>query len=135
MLFAFLALFLNTGVGGGAATVGTSATPLFDGFKAVFGEGTAASVLATIGLVGLIASFFTIIYAYGRNTYSLSRAGYFPQSLSITHPTRHTPYVALIAGAVVGYGLALLIYFLGQSQNALRARSSGRCCTWPSSVR
>ena len=75
VLFAVLTLFLNTGVGGGAATIGTSATPLFDGFKAVFGEGTAASVLALIGLIGLIASFFTIIYAYGRNTYSLSRAG------------------------------------------------------------
>ena len=57
-----------------------------------------------IALTGLIASFFTIIYAYGRNSYSLSRAGYFPQSLSITHPTRHTPYVALIAGGVDRYG-------------------------------
>ena len=92
VVFAVLILFLNTGVGGGAAEIGTSATPLFDGFKAVFGEGTAASVLALIGLIGLIASFFTIIYAYGRNTYSLSRAGYFPQtSRSPTRPeTRHT---------------------------------------------
>ena len=118
-------LFLNTGVGGGAAEIGTSATPLFDGFKAVFGEGTGASLLAMIGLIGLIASFFTIIYAYGRNTYSLSRAGYFPQSLSITHPTRHTPYVALIAGAVIGYALALVIYFAGQSENALAGKIVG----------
>ena len=124
-MFAVLILFLNTGVGGGAAEIGTSATPLFDGFKAVFGEGTAASVLALIGLIGLIASFFTIIYAYGRNTYSLSRAGYFPQSLSITHPTRNTPYVALIAGAVVGYILALVIYFLGQSENVLAGKIVG----------
>ena len=125
VVFAVLILFLNTGVGGGAAEIGTSATPLFDGFKAVFGEGTAASVLALIGLIGLIASFFTIIYAYGRNTYSLSRAGYFPQSLSITHPTRNTPYVALIAGAVVGYILALVIYFLGQSENVLAGKIVG----------
>jgi len=41
-------------------------------------------------LVGLIASFFTIIYAYGRNTYSLSRAGYFPKWLSLTHGKRKT---------------------------------------------
>ena len=80
---------------------------------------------ALIGLIGLIASFFTIIYAYGRNTYSLSRAGYFPKSLSITHPTRNTPYVALIAGAVVGYVLALVIYFLGQSENALAGKIVG----------
>ena len=118
-------LLLNTGVDGGAAAIGTSATPLFDGFKAVFGEGTAAELLALIGLTGLIASFFTIIYAYGRNTYSLSRAGYFPKWLSITHPTRNTPHIALIAGAVVGYALAVLIYELGQSEGALAGKIVG----------
>jgi ethanolamine permease len=105
-----LTLVLNTGVGGGAAAIGTSATPLFDGFKGVFGEGTAAELLALIGLAGLVASFFTIIYAYGRNTYSLSRAGYFPKWLSVTHGTRNTPHVALIGGAIVGYVLAVVIY-------------------------
>jgi ethanolamine permease len=125
VVFAVLTLFLNTGVGPGAAEIGTSATPFFDGFKAVFGEGTGASILGLLALIGLIASFFTIIYAYGRNTYSLSRAGYFPQSLSITHPTRHTPYVALIAGAVIGYALSLVIYFAGQSQNAIAGKIVG----------
>src|SRR6266851_5527575 len=120
-----LTFVLNTAIGGGSAALGTSATPLFDGFKAIFGNGTGAAFLALIGLGGLIASFFTIIYAYGRNTYSLSRAGYFPKSLSITHPTRNTPYVALIAGAVIGYILALVIYFLGQSQNALAGKIVG----------
>jgi ethanolamine permease len=125
VLFAAGTLFLNTGVGGGAKDIGTSATPLFDGFKAVFGDGTGATLLALIGLIGLIASFFTIIYAYGRNTYSLSRAGYFPQALSITHPTRNTPHVALIVGGVVGYGLALLIYFVGQSEGQLAGKIVG----------
>jgi ethanolamine permease len=91
----------------------------------VFGEGTAAELLALIGLTGLIASFFTIIYAYGRNTYSLSRAGYFPKWLSVTHGTRNTPHVALIAGAVVGYALAVLIYELGQSEGALAGKIVG----------
>jgi ethanolamine permease len=118
-------LFLNTGVGGGAETIGVSATPLFDGFVAVFGEGTSAELLGLIGLFGLIASFFTIIYAYGRNTFSLSRAGYFPQFLSITHGERRTPHVALIAGAIVGYALAVLIYELGQSEGELAGRIVG----------
>jgi ethanolamine permease len=122
---AVLTLILNTGVGGGAATLGTSATPLFDGLKGVFGDGTAAELLALIGLAGLIASFFTIIYAYGRNTYSLSRAGYFPKWLSVTHPKRNTPHVALIAGAVVGYALAVLIYQLGKSSGALAGKIVG----------
>ena len=69
-------------------------------------------MLALFGLIGLIASFFTIIYAYGRNTYSLSRAGYFPKWLSITHGERQTPHVALIAGAVAGYLVALLVWYL-----------------------
>jgi ethanolamine permease len=120
-----LTLFLNTGVDGGAANIGVSATPLFDGFKGVFGEGTAAELLALIGLVGLIASFFTIIYAYGRNTYSLSRAGYFPKWLSVTHGKRNTPQRALIAGAVVGYALAVLIYQLGKSSGQLAGQIVG----------
>jgi ethanolamine permease len=111
-----LTLFLNTGVVG-ATPLGDSATPLFDGFTAIFGAGTSAELLGLLGLTGLIASFFTIIYAYGRNTYSLSRAGYFPKFLSITDPKRKTPHVALIAGAVVGYLLSLLIYELGKSES------------------
>ena len=120
-----LTLFLNTGVDGGARDIGVSATPLFDGLKGVFGEGTSAELLALIGLAGLIASFFTIIYAYGRNTYSLSRAGYFPKWLSLTHPTRKTPHVALIAGAIVGYALSVLIYQLGKSEGQLAGQIVG----------
>jgi ethanolamine permease len=120
-----LTLFLNTGVDGGARVIGVSATPLFDGFKGIFGEGTSAELLALIGWFGLLASFFTIIYAYGRNTFSLSRAGYFPKVLSLTHPTRKTPHVALIAGGVVGYALAVLIYELGKSEGRFAGQIVG----------
>ncbi len=78
-----------------------------------------------IGLGGLIASFFTIIYAYGRNTYSLSRAGYFPHFLSITHPTLKTPHIALIAGGVVGLALACLITYLGTQSGLLAGQVVG----------
>ncbi len=108
-----LTLFLNAGISPGAAAVGESAEPLFLAFKTIFGDGVGASLLALVAVAGLIASFHTIIYAYGRNIYSLSRAGYFPQWLSVTHDTHKTPYVALIAGAVVGYVVALLIEFGG----------------------
>src|SRR5947208_16913747 len=101
VIYGALIFILNPAIGGGSKDLGNSATPLFDGFKAVFGSGTGAALLALIGLVGLIASFFTIIYAYGRNTYSLSRAVYFPPFLSVTHPTLKTPDISLIAGGVV----------------------------------
>jgi ethanolamine permease len=108
---AILTLFLNSGIEPGAAAVGTSNEPLFLGFKTIFGEGMGASLLALIAVAGLVASFHAIIYAYGRNIYSLSRAGYIPKWMSYTHSTRKTPHVALIVGAAVGYVVALLIEF------------------------
>jgi len=105
----FLILFLNTGIEPGAQGIGESGEPLLDGFKTIFGEGTSASLLGLAAVAGLVASFHTIIYAYGRNIYSLSRAGYYPHFLSRTHGTRQTPYIALTLGAVIGFGLALLL--------------------------
>ena len=111
ILASILTLILNAGIAPGSAVVGQSDEPLFLGFKTIFGDGVGASALALVAVAGLIASFHTIIYAYGRNIYSLSRAGYFPQWLSITHATRKTPHVALIAGAVIGYLIALILEF------------------------
>jgi ethanolamine permease len=120
--FGFLTLFLNTGVDGGAKDIGVSGAPLFDGFKGVFGAGTAAALLALIGVIGLVASFHTIIYAYGRNTFSLSRAGYYPKWLSVTHGQRRTPHVALIVGAVVGYVLAIIVWYFSRQSGDLAAK-------------
>jgi ethanolamine permease len=117
-----LIFLLNSGVGGGAGEIGISGTPLFDGFIGIFGEGFAAEILALFGLIGLIASFFTIIYAYGRHTFSLSRAGYFPKFLSVTHGQRQTPHVALIAGAVAGYLVALLVWYLSRQGGTAAAQ-------------
>ncbi len=110
---AFLTLFLNAGIAPGALELSTSDEPLFDGFKTIFGAGMGARALALIAVAGLVASFHTIIYAYGRQIYSLSRAGYFPRFLSTTHGSRQTPHVALIAGGGLGFIVALVIHFSG----------------------
>jgi ethanolamine permease len=106
----FLVLFLNTGVTG-AEEIRLSGEPLLDGFRVIFGEGgeNTANILGLAAVAGIIASFHTIIFAYGRNIFSLSRAGYYPHFLSITHGKRQTPYVALIAGGILGFGLAFLV--------------------------
>jgi ethanolamine permease len=106
---AFLVLFLNTGIKPGASGIADSGEPLLDGLKTIFGSGTSASLLGLVAVAGLVASFHTIIYAYGRNIYSLSRAGYYPHFLSITHGKRQTPYVALVLGGVIGYALTVLL--------------------------
>jgi len=108
-----LVTFLNMGIGGGAAYYGSQTEePLLDGLKDTLGV-TSGKALGLVAVAGLIASFHAIIYAYGRNIYSLSRAGYFPTWMSLTHGERKTPHVALIWGAVIGYGVLLILHFAG----------------------
>ncbi|MEX0983995.1 MAG: amino acid permease [Actinomycetota bacterium] len=116
LIASILTLFINSGLPGGASLFGGSAFPLLDGLKGIFGEGDVVALLGLLFMIGLIASFFTIIYAYGRNTYSLSRAGYFPKWLSVTHGSRKTPHVALIAGAVVGYAVAVGVFIMQEQE-------------------
>lgn len=110
---AFLTLFFSSAIAPGAAALGTSGEPLFLGFRTIFGAGIGTRLLAAAAVAGLVASFHSIVYAYGRQLYSLSRAGYFPRWLSVTHATRRAPHRALIAGGVLGYGVALVIHTLG----------------------
>ncbi len=112
---AVLVLFLNSGISPGAKHIGNSSEPLLDGLKTIFGSGTSASILGLIAVAGLVASFHTIIYAYGRNIFSLSRAGYYPHPFSVTHGKRQTPWVALLLGAVVGWIAAYVIYKKGNT--------------------
>lgn len=109
---AFLTLILNTGIAPGAAALSTSDEPLFEGLRTIFGDGLGTRLLALVAVAGLVASFHTIIYAYGRQIFSLSRAGYFPRALSVTG-RRGTPHRALIVGAVLGFAVALTIHRLG----------------------
>ena len=105
---AAIVFFLNPAVTG-SAKLGDSDEPLLDGFRAFLPSGW-ASVLSAFALIGLLASLQGIMYAYGRNLYSLSRAGYYPKVLSLTG-SRQTPYVALIAGAVIGFVALLIIEY------------------------
>ena len=113
LIAAVLTLLLNSGIAPGAAAVGKSGDPLFLAFETIFGGGIGAVVLSLVAVAGLVASFHTIIYAYGRNIYSLARAGYLPRGLSLTLRGRQTPHLALVAGAVIGYAIALLLAFGG----------------------
>ncbi|HEY0918284.1 amino acid permease, partial [Devosia sp.] len=43
--------------------------------------------------------------------FSLSRAGYFPTILSLTHGTHKTPCVAMLGGATLGLAVMLVLWF------------------------
>jgi ethanolamine permease len=95
----------------GAFALGTSSEPILDGFRAIFGHNATAGALAVAAVIGLVASFHAIIFASGRQIYSLSRAGYFPHFLSVTHGEHKTPNIALITGAAVGLSVMLVVWF------------------------
>jgi len=102
----------------GATTLGESGEPLLDGFRAIMPDGDLAAVLSAFALIGLLASTQGIMYAYGRNVYSLSRAGYYPKVLSLTG-ARKTPWVALLAGAGVGIAALLLVDYGGSAAGGI----------------
>ena len=117
MMSALLTVFLNAGVGStapgqmqGAQSLAKSSEPLLDGFRVVWG-GVAAKTLAFLAVIGLIASFHTIIYAFGRQIYSLSRAGYYLGVLSLTS-RRKVPHMALYAGSALGLATMLTVWFV-----------------------
>jgi ethanolamine permease len=114
---ATLVMLLNASIGGnedgqlrGAFSLATSSEPILDGFRTLYGSGT-AKLLALSAVIGLIASFHTIIFAYGRQIYSLSRAGYYPRFMSLTHGVRKTPYVGLLTGTVIGLVVLFGVWF------------------------
>jgi len=113
IICSFLTVYASAAIPPGASAVGASQEPLFLGFESTFGS--SAKLLGVIACTGLIASFHGIIYAYGRQIYSLSRAGYFPRWLSQTHSRHQTPVRALVAGSVLGYAAAFAIYVSGQN--------------------
>lgn len=92
----------------GASSAGVSDNPLPEAVRSIYANN---SVLATFvnwaGLAGLVASFFSIIFAYSRQLFALSRAGYLPRFLSLTG-SKKTPYLALIVPGTIGFSLAVV---------------------------
>lgn len=105
LVFAALMLLLGPGAAGSSA-IQESDNPLPEAIRTAFGGDTwLAQFVNYVGLAGLVASFFSIIYAYSRMLFALSRAGYLPRALSVTG-RRKTPYLALIVPATIGFILA-----------------------------
>jgi ethanolamine permease len=111
MLFLLVtaALILFTAPGGaGSATILDSDNPLPLALREAYGGNTfLADFVNYVGLAGLVASFFSIIFAYSRQLFALSRAGYLPRWMSRTG-SRKTPYLALVVPGLIGFLLAAI---------------------------
>jgi ethanolamine permease len=101
-----LVLFLAPGAAG-VDRIQDHGAPLVAALQANYGsQSRLATFVNFVGLSGLIASFFAIIYAYSRQVFALSRAGYLPRFLSITGH-RKVPSLALIVPGLMGFLLSL----------------------------
>ena len=109
VVLCILTFISSVGVAGWEAVVysepGASASdsPLPLALARIFGQGHFLYTLVTsIGLFGLIASFHGIILAAGRATFEFGRVGYGPKALGEIHQRFKTPAKALVFNTLIG---------------------------------
>ena len=96
----FFTLFVTAGLGGGLGELADY--PLPQALESVYGEGSfIPTIVAIIGLFGVIASLHGIIIGYSRQTFALAREGYLPRFLSRLN-SRGVPAWGLIFPGAIG---------------------------------
>lgn len=91
----------------GATGIGSllnSDSPLIDAMRAPGSNlpTLPRTIVNLCGLIALAASFFSIMYAFSRQIFSLSRAGYLPAFLARTN-RRHSPWLALLLPGALAF--------------------------------
>jgi len=98
-----LGVMLFAGAAGDWTKLANINDPLPQAMKIVVGGRSGwLHMLVWLGLFGLVASFHGIILGYSRQIFALARAGYLPRFLAGVHPRFKTPWLAILAGGVVG---------------------------------
>ena len=109
LLVCMLALLSVAPAVGGSAALGVAGSPLVDALQAIHGGRAlrlATAVVNIAGLIGLVASFFAAMFAYSRQVFALSRAGYLPTVLAITN-RRRAPWLAITVPGAVAFAMCL----------------------------
>jgi ethanolamine permease len=108
---AFLIVAINPAIPGtGSFALSTSGEPVLDGIRALWGD-SGALLLGAVALSGLAASFHAILFGLGRQIFSFAESGFFPACFSHVHGKYRTPHVALLAGALTGLAIMLVLWF------------------------
>ena len=103
LLVLAIGVMLFAGASGDWTKLSNINDPLPQAMKFIVGAKSGwLHMLVVLGLFGLIASFHGIIIGYSRQIFALARAGFLPRVLARVHPRFKTPYIAIIAGGVVG---------------------------------
>ncbi|MGW2017380.1 ethanolamine permease [Streptomyces sp. NPDC001927] len=104
VLLAVITFVAATGARGSAA-IQEAGNPLVVALQGDGDPTTLSRFVNYAGLAGLVASFFSLIYAGSRQLFALSRAGYLPRFLSLTS-RRKSPYLGLLIPGGIGFALA-----------------------------
>ncbi len=105
LLLLALVTFVTATGARGAAAIADVGDPLVRALQPHGEPTTASRIVNYAGLAGLVASFFSLIYAGSRQLFALSRAGYLPRVLSLTN-RRKVPYLGLVVPGALGFTLA-----------------------------
>jgi ethanolamine permease len=95
---------------GGVELVGSAGDPLYAAMTStnVYGDASwLAKVIGCGAVFGLIATFFSLIYAASRQLFAMARDGLFPQWLGKTGK-RGTPFPALLLIGAIGLPLSAI---------------------------
>src|SRR6266403_409967 len=90
--------------GGGVEQIRGADDPLYAALTSPFAFGHENWLTRTISggaLIGLMATFFSVVYTSSRQLYSLSRDGYLPKWLSATN-RKQAPHAALLVVIAIG---------------------------------
>jgi ethanolamine permease len=117
ILLSLLVFFVGAGTGG-ARLLSGAAAPIPEVVDKVQGQNWFFWAATVVGLTGLIASFYSIIFAYSRQIFALSRAGYVPRLLSRTGRW-HTPFLAILLPAIVAWATVILYSRIGTDAEAI----------------
>jgi ethanolamine permease len=122
LLLLALGVMLFAGSAGDWQRLANINDPLPQAMKMIVGARSGwLHMLVWLGLFGLVASFHGIILGYSRQIFALARAGFLPRFLGVVHPRFRTPWVAILAGGIVGIAAIYsdrLVQFGGQTLTA-----------------
>ncbi|DAZ95936.1 TPA: hypothetical protein N0F65_009098 [Lagenidium giganteum] len=111
VVITFCTVIFNSAISPGAREMAQSMSPLLDGYKSVFGDNQVTAVFTWLLVVGMVTSFHSFVFYMGRLLEAIARDGFMPRFLTTLHPTRRTPYVALVTGATIGLALVFGLHF------------------------
>jgi ethanolamine permease len=122
LLLAGLSVLAFGPAGGGVDRIANADDPLFAALTSpsAYGhENWLTRAIGTGALIGLVATFFSVVYTSSRQLYSLSRDRYLPKWLCVTNRKQapHAALLVVIAVGIISSGFApekamLLVIFL-----------------------